>query len=70
MTKLFFKGGGDFIDNKISNCSNQCQCDTTKFYFFKGNGDFPAVSNDESKIDESVIYEKLQTEENLLCMKC
>ena len=70
MAKLFFKGGGDFIDNKISNCSCQFQCDTTNLYIFKGNGNFPAVSNDKSRIDESVVLDDLLPEENSLCMKC
>ena len=70
MAKLLFKGGGDFIDNKISNCQNQNDCQTTNSYFFKGNGNFPAISNDPERIDDSVTLDNSITEENRLCMKC
>lgn len=58
MVKLFFKGGGEFIENKISNCPKHNFCETTSFYFLSNNGNFPSVTNDAKRsnviLDDSI----------------
>lgn len=71
MTSLILKGGGDFIDNKVQNCPKQNECETTSFYFFKGNGNFPSVTNDKKRIsDKSVVLDELLASESSLCLNC
>ena len=55
MVKLSHKGSGEFIDNKITDCSKQCENSTTSFYYFAGNGQFEAVTNDIEKAEENSI---------------
>lgn len=70
MVRLFFKGGGDFIENKISNCPKQYFCETTSFFFLAKNGNFPSVTNDVKRCDDSVILDDSVISENPLCIKC
>ena len=41
--KLNYKGGGDFINNHVSNCNNQLDAETSSFYFLSGNGNFVKI---------------------------
>lgn len=71
MVKLVYKGGGDFVNNRIDNCPNQFECQTTSHYFFSNNGTFPSITNDESKSGNGVLFEKVdQVSSNFLCIKC
>ncbi|KAK8846394.1 hypothetical protein M9Y10_020412 [Tritrichomonas musculus] len=70
MVKLAFKGGGDFLNNVVEKCPNQCECQTTSFYFFNGNGDFKGVTNDPSRNSPSIDLEKPFVQETILCLKC
>lgn len=73
LVKLTYKGGGDFINNHVSNCSKQLEGRTTSFYFFSGNGDFIGQTNDKSRINESIHLDDLLNEDdsdNKLCLKC
>lgn len=69
MVRLFFNGG-DFIENKISNCPKQCFYETTSFYFLERNGNFQSVTNDVKRCDDSVIFDDSVVSENPLCIKC
>lgn len=70
MTNLIYKGGGQFINNRITNSVNQMKGQTSFQYFYKGNGDFPNVTNDETKIDDTIIFEEKIIENNALCINC
>lgn len=72
MVKLSHKGSGEFIDNKINDCKNQCENKTTSFYYFARNGNFESVTNDIEKVNEnSVKFEKTTVNDDLvLCLKC
>lgn len=71
MVKLIYKGGGTFIDNKITNCPIQKVGQTSSLYFLSGNGNFSHVTNDKSKLNESVILEDPYVESSsFLCIKC
>ena len=70
MVKLIYKGGGDFFDNKISNCSIQCECKTSSPYFFCNNGNFLCFTNDTSRVNESVSLVESSEVDNSLCLMC
>lgn len=71
MTKLVFKGHGDFINNQIKNCKNQCENLTSNSYYYKGNGNFPGLTNNREKIHENIVFDKVeQTNKSVLCLKC
>lgn len=70
MACLFLKGGGEFVDNKVSNCLKQNKCETTSSYLFSNNGNFPSVTNDFSKKKELFILDDLLHEESQLCLRC
>lgn len=70
MTNLIYKGGGEFTDNKLENCPKQNESNTSSPYYFNGNGDFPGVTNDESKKAESIHFDEITIDNNDLCLKC
>ncbi|KAK8872178.1 hypothetical protein M9Y10_007941 [Tritrichomonas musculus] len=71
MAKLAYKGGGDFTNNSIDNCPTQCEIQTSSPYFFKGNGQFKAVTNDPKRKSPDITLEKVIIDNNSdLCLKC
>lgn len=72
MVKLAHKGGGTFIDNKINNCPNQCECKTSSSFFFNNNGHFKGVTNDKEKLTNSIVLDNsfIDDDDNFLCLKC
>ncbi|KAK8872240.1 hypothetical protein M9Y10_008006 [Tritrichomonas musculus] len=71
--KLSYKGCGDFINNRVLNCSKQLEGRTTSFYFFSGNGNFEGVTNDKSRINDEVHLDEIlnvDESENKLCLRC
>lgn len=71
MTKLAFKGHGDFVNNKITNCPNQCEILTSSLYYFNKNGDFKGVTNNIEKVDDSIDFNEVKlNNSNVLCLKC
>lgn len=70
MVKLVHKGGGSFVNNNVVNCPCQCECQTSSPYFFKGNGNFEAITNDPEKVEGDVKLAQNYVQSNLLCMKC
>lgn len=70
MVKLLYKGGGDFISNKIQNCPNQKDSQTANMYFLSDNGNFPGVTNDPSRQTESIQLDEDYVDCNKLCIKC
>lgn len=74
--KMSYKGGGDFIKNKISNCLKQCDCINSSFYYLFENGDFKNVTNDPSKISSENMIDfddcssNIDNKKELLCIKC
>lgn len=70
MVNLLYKGSGDFVNNRFSNCQNQFESQTSSAFFFSGNGNFPAVTNDVKRANESVTLVDSFNDSNLLCLKC
>lgn len=72
MVKMSYKGGGDFINNRITNCLKQKDCQTSSFYFLAKNGDFKNVTNDPSRLsnDNLITLEDSYAEKDDLCIKC
>lgn len=71
MVKLAENGGGEFVDNQISNCSKQAEIDqNASLFFLCGNGNFTNETNDESRVNESVMLKKMDKSDNSLCMNC
>lgn len=70
MTNLIYKGGGEFINNKLENCPLQKEGETSSQYYFNGNGDFSGITNDETKKVDSIHFEEKTIENNNLCIKC
>ena len=72
MVKLAFKGAGEFFNNKIENCTKQCECQTSSIYFFNKNGQFEGVTNDKERANESIKFEEKLNDTNIskLCLKC
>lgn len=71
MANLMFNGGGEFINNKLENCQQQKEGLTCSNFYFKGNGNFSGVTNDELKKSDSIIFEEKEIENNNnLCIKC
>lgn len=72
MVKMTYKGGGDFINNIISNCSKQNICQTSSPYLLSGNGDFKNITNDPSRLssDNLIHLEDPYIENDHLCLKC
>lgn len=67
---LFFKGSGSFINNRISGCIKQYICKNPSLFVFKNNGDFCSTTNDQSKVDDSIAFEKLPDDEDIQCLMC
>ncbi|KAK8876239.1 hypothetical protein M9Y10_006433 [Tritrichomonas musculus] len=71
MVKLAYKGGGEFYDNQVENCEEQCDCQTTSNYFFKGNGQFKGVTNDPTRVQRNIVeLGKPFVDTSLRCLKC
>ncbi|KAK8838573.1 hypothetical protein M9Y10_033205 [Tritrichomonas musculus] len=70
MAKLAFKGRGDFTNNYIVNCPNQCEIQTSSPFLFAGNGDFKGITNQIEKVTSSISIENSYVEPVLLCFKC
>ena len=70
IVKLAYKGGGEFINNRVVNCANQCQCETSSPYFFSGNGNLPGVTNIPEKVSDTVRLDEPYVDHNSLCLKC
>lgn len=71
MVKFLFKSGGNFINNHVSNCKKQFEGETSSFYFFSGNSSFENLTNDRSRICESVRFDDhVFDEKNIFCLKC
>lgn len=70
MAKLAFKGSGEFFDNNITNCKNQCEIQTSSDFFFCGNGEFNGITNQRSKSSEKVVFEANRVEEGTMCLRC
>lgn len=70
MTKLIYKGGGQFINNKLANCPQQKEGETSSKYYFNKNENFQGITNDESKKEDSIQYDEKIIENNNLCIKC
>lgn len=73
LAKLELNGGGEFINNRILNCSNQFEGKNPSFFYFSKNGTFQGITNEKSRIDEKVLLVESQNEkedDNKLCLKC
>lgn len=70
MAGLFFKGNGSFINNQISGCIKQYICKNPSLFVFKNNGNFCDTTNDLSKVDDSISFEKLPDDEDIPCLMC
>ena len=70
MVKLFYKGGGTFIDNNVSNCPKQSTFNNPSIFLFAKNGIFPSITNDQSCVKDSIIFEELKYNEDSLCLMC
>lgn len=72
MVKLSHKGSGEFINNKVSGCPNQCDNKTTSIYYFANNGQFEAVTNDKERAEQDSIKFEMPNvnDEVILCLKC
>lgn len=70
MVNLIYKGGGEFINNKLENCPQQKEGDTSSHYYFNGNGNFSGVTNDESKKKDDIQLEEKFIDNCNLCIKC
>ena len=70
MVNLLYKGSGDFIHNRFSNCKNQFESQTSSPFFFCDNGEFEAVTNDQKKVNDSVKLVGSFDDQNLMCLKC
>lgn len=71
MVKLIYKGGGDFINNRIENCPNQMNGKTSSLYLLSGNGNFNNITNDSTRLTDSIIFEEPYVEnDSTLCLKC
>lgn len=72
--KLNYKGGGDFINNHVSNCNNQLDAETSSFYFLSVNGNFPNATNNKSRFGDSIHIDEfkseIESEKNQMCLKC
>lgn len=66
-----WNGGGSFINNVISNCSEQMEGPTTGDYFFQNNGEFIAITNNLNRAKNGIKYEKkyIDVTEDI-CLKC
>lgn len=71
MTKLAFKGYGEFVNNKILNCPDQCEILTSNLYYFNKNGNFKGVTNNIEKVDDSIDFNEVKlNNSDVLCLKC
>lgn len=71
MVRLTYKGGGEFVENEVKNCPNQCECLTTSFFYFAKNGQFKGVTNDPSKKSKNVDLDNSYLEnDGGLCLMC
>lgn len=72
MVKLSYKGGGEFLNNNVSGCLKQCDCQTSSSYFFSGNGTFKSVTNDHSRLsnDNLILFDNSFIDGEVMCMKC
>lgn len=70
MVKLLYKGGGEFVDNKVTNCPSQLDTHTTNQYFFARNGNFRGITNVSSKVSDQIDLDKPFVDINTMCIKC
>lgn len=69
--KVIFKGGGEFINNDVKNCTRQIDGQTSSQYFMLGNGEFKGATNIESRKSENVVFDDAKiSDANILCLKC
>lgn len=71
MVKLAFKGSGDFCNNAVSNCLNQCDIQTSSPFYFAFNGQFMGLTNQKNLASDDVVFDELKVDDrNTFCMKC
>lgn len=69
--KLAFKGSGDFLNNMVKLCSNQCEIQTSSPFFFTKNGEFQGITNQKDKISDDVDFDELRVDDRkIMCLKC
>lgn len=69
MVMLNYNGGGDFINNHVEKCPTQKEGQICSQYFLSGNGNFDALTNDNSRKNDNIAFEDA-CESEQMCIKC